>query len=518
MATLKLKTSSENWLKEERPFRSRTAGKIDLGFRAMLASRIDWREGMRKALSSIQTLILFACGAAAQEPPARPDLPLVALDDFSSAVRSQIQEAYADVRAHPDDDAAIGRLGMTFQTYGLLQEAAVYYRRASQLAPSTFRWGYYLGMVESTGGHCDAAAATFRITLQIAPAYVPAQLQLANCLLALADWNGSEELYAAIVKQHPDTADAFYGLGRVRAARRDFSGAADAYGQACALFPDFGAAHYALALIHRTLGQDEKAKQQLQLFEKNRDTVPPSNDPLMSEVRALNLSATNQVQIGIELERQGKLEESIAAHEKALELDPKLVQAHVNLIALYGRVGQFDKAEEHYEVAVRLDAGSTEGYYDYGVLLLGRGKYAQAETAFRKTIEIDPFHSGAHNDLGFLLERQGKLQEAAQEYRKAIENGPNSRLAHFNLGRVLVNQHKYTEGIQELTKTLEPKDQDRPRYSYALGAALARSGDRQKALLYLREARDSAEAQGQAGLLTSIERDLRRLEGPGNPR
>jgi Tfp pilus assembly protein PilF len=88
----------------------------------------------------------------------------------------------------------------------------------------------------------------------------------------------------------------------------------------------------------------------------------------MSEVRALNLSATNQVQIGIELERQGKLEESVAAHEKALELDPKLVQAHVNLIALYGRVDQFDKSEEHYEAAVRLDAGSTEGYYDLRIV------------------------------------------------------------------------------------------------------------------------------------------------------
>ena len=109
------------------------------------------------------------------------------------------------------------------------------------------------------------------------------------------------------------------------------------------------------------------------------------------------------------------------------------------------------------------------------------------------------------------------MQEAAQEYRKALENGPNSRQAHFNLGRVLVNLQKYTEGIQELTKTLEPKDQDSARYAYALGAALARSGDRENALLYLREARDRAEAQGQAELLASIERDLGRLDGPGKP-
>src|SRR5712692_5948692 len=77
---------------------------------------ILWRKGMRSALCLIQTLILFACSAMAQDPPAAPDLPLVALDDFSSAVKGQIQEAYADARAHPGDDTAYGRLGMILQT------------------------------------------------------------------------------------------------------------------------------------------------------------------------------------------------------------------------------------------------------------------------------------------------------------------------------------------------------------------------------------------------------------------
>jgi len=473
---------------------------------------------MRKASCLIQTLILAACSAGAQEPPAMPDLPLLALDDFSVAVRGQIQQACADVRARPDDDIAIGRLGMILQTYGLFQEAAVCYRRAGRLAPSTLRWAYYLGTVESARGNCDAAAATLRIAPRLAPDYAPAQLLLANCLLASADWTGSEELYAAIVKQHPNSADAFYGLGRVRAARRDFTGAADAYGKACALFPDFGAAHYALALIYRTLGQDEKAKEQLRLFEKNKDAAPPSNDPLLNEVRALNLSATNQVQMGIELERQGRLEESVSAHEKALEIDPQMVQAHINLIELYGRLSQFQKAEEHYRAATHLEPGSVESYYNYGVLLVSVQKYEQAESAFRKTIEIDPFHAAAHNNLGYLLERQGKLLEAAAEYRTAIENKPSDRQAHFNLGRVLVNQHEYREGIQELEKTIEPEDENTPRYIYALGAAFARSGDRQNALRYIRQARDGAVARGQSGLVDSIERDLRILETPpGTP-
>ena len=474
---------------------------------------------MRKALCSMfgQMLLLAGCAVGAQESAALPELRSLGLDNMSPGIREQIQEAYREARAHLGDDAVCGRLGMVLETYGLLKDAARCYRRAAQLAPSTFRWAYYLGVVEAGEGQCDAAASTLRLSLRLDPNYVPAQLRLASCLLASADWIRSGELYAAITKHHPDNADAYYGLGRVRAAGHDLAGAAEAYRQACALYPNFGAAHYALALVYRALGQVGQAEEQLHLYERDKDRAPPSGDPLFDEVRALNRSATQQIQIGIELERQGRLEESVAAHEKAVEIDSQLVQAHVNLVELYGRLGQFEKAEEHFRTASHLDPGSSEGYYNYGVLLLSAEKYQQAENAFQKTIEIDPFHAGAHNNLGFLLERQGRLLEAEAEYQTAVENKPNNRQAHFNLGRVLVNLGKYEQGIQELEKTIEPEDEDTPRYKYALGAAFARSGDRQNALRYIRQARDGAVALGQSGLVASMERDLHTLEAPRTP-
>jgi tetratricopeptide (TPR) repeat protein len=444
-------------------------------------------------------------------------LPSLALDSFSPGIRDQIAEAYSYARSHATDAAASGRLGMVLQTYGLLQEARVCYLRAMQLKPSAFEWTYYLGVAEADQGRCDSAISTLGLALRVHPDYVPAKLRLANCLSASADWDASGGLYAEIVEQQPNNADAFYGLGRVRAARRDLAGAAEAYRKAIELFPDYGAAHYALALGYRALAKPDKAEEELRLYEKNKTGAPPAGDPLMAEVRALNHSATYQVQYGAELERQGKLEESAAAHEKALEIDPQLVQAHVNLIRLYGQLGLFERAAEHYRAAIGIDPGSAESYYNYGVLLLSAEKYRPAEDAFRKTLEINPFYASAHNNLGYLLERRGSAPEAEAEYRRAIENKPSDRQAHFNLGRILVNQKKYQEGIEELRKTIEPDDENAPRYVYALGAAFARSGDRQNALRYLRQARDGAVARGQSSLLASIERDLRTLESPGTP-
>jgi len=467
------------------------------------------------ALTLFLGFLAFATLVCGTQSSARaPDFPPLILDGVSGAIRDQIQKPYDYARAHPKEAQASGVLGMTLQTYGLTKEAKMYYQHAAELEPSEFRWTYYLGVLEADQGQCDQATSNLQVALRINPDYVPAKLHLANCLFASAEWKTSEELYNEILRQDADNPDACYGLGRIHSSKRDYNVAVEYFGKALASFSDFGAAHYALALAYRALGEAEKAEEQLHLFEQHKADAPPAYDPLMAEVRALNRSAIFQVQMGIDLERQGRLEESAAAHENALAIDGTLVQAHINLIKLYGEMGQFDKAEQHYRAAIQLDQGSAESLYNYGVLLLSVGKYERSEDAFRKAIDINPYYADAHNDLGYLLERKGLFSEAATEYQRSIDNKPSDRQAHFNLGRILVNQKKYQEGIRELEKTIEPEDEKSPRYLYALGAAFARSGDRLSALRYIRRAREEAAALGQADLLASIDRDLHALEAP----
>jgi tetratricopeptide (TPR) repeat protein len=447
-----------------------------------------------------------------------PDLPRVAFEQFLPAVRDQVQRAYNNAIEHPQEASVNGKLGMVLETYSQFEEAAVCYQRARLLDPASFRWVYYLGVVQAAEGKYDEAAATFRQALRLLPDYLPARLKLAECLRSSASWEESRALYEAILAKHPDSAEAHYGLGRVRAARHDLKGAVESFRQACELFPDYGPAHYALALSYRSLGQADESHKEFALYDKSKAGAPLAGDRLLDEVSSLNLSALHQVQLGKDLEQAGQLEQAAAAHEKALLIDPQLVQAHINLISLYGRLGQLGKAEEHYRAAVQLNPNSAESYYDYGVLLFSQRKYEQGEEAFRKALEINPLYPEAHNNLGYLLEQQGKLSEAMEHFREAIKNKPDYRLARFHLARILVNQQNYQEAIQHLLKTLTPEDESTPGYLYALGATYARAGDPQQALLYLRSARDQASRRGQSQLLASIEQDLRTLEGREVPR
>jgi tetratricopeptide (TPR) repeat protein len=456
--------------------------------------------------------LLFFPDSWLPTPDSLPRLPKVAVANFLPEVRSQVQDAYDTATQHPQDAEASGKLAMLLDLYDRPDQASVCYQRAHQLDGTSFKWLYYLGSLQAKQGKRSEAATTLRAALRLNPDYLPARLKLAESLLLAGEIDASGAVYSEIVKKSSDVAEAYYGLGRIAVKRGDPTAAAGSFRKACALFPTYGAAHYALAQVEVKLGNIEESQKQLILFTKNKTIVPPVDDPLRDEMRKLDMAGRSHLERGFQLEQVGRVQDAIAETEQALRLDPSLVRAHINLIILYGRTGNLAKAEEHYQAVVKLNPnGFPEAHYDHGVLLAEGGKLDEAEKEYRRALEIDPTYADAHNNLGYLLERQGRLAEAATEYRKAIEAKPDSRQAHFNLGRILVNQQEYQEAIEQFQQTLTPVDANTPSYLYALGAAYGRAGDRANALRYLQEAKNQASQRGQQQLVADIERDLHTL-------
>jgi len=471
------------------------------------------------SLPLLAVMLAVGPSAFAAQTPWLPEIPQLNITEFPPETQEQVQQAYAAAREHPKDAGAVGKLGMLLDLYNRSDAASLCYQRAHELDPRSFKWLYYWGSLLLKNRKKHEAVPILTSALQLRPDYLAAQLKLAESLLESGRSEEAGKIYEAILKAYPDSAEAHYGLGRVYASRGNLTEAAKLYSQACELFPAYGPAHYVLAMTYRKLGEVDKAQTELSLYEKDKNVVPPVDDPLRDRLRALDMGATSLLQRGVALEQVGRFQDAIAATEKAAQLDPKLVLAHANLIVLYGRMGNVPKAEEHYRAVLALNPDQfPKAHYDYGVLLMQNGRDQEAEEAFRRAIHANPSYAGAHNNLGVLLHRQGKIPEAAEEFRKALEGNPNSRQAHFNLGRILVNQGNYKEGIKQLSQTLTPVDESTPAYLYALGAAYGRAGDRQKALRYLHEAQQQASARGQSKLLADIEEDLRTLEGSEDSR
>jgi tetratricopeptide (TPR) repeat protein len=107
------------------------------------------------------------------------------------------------------------------------------------------------------------------------------------------------------------------------------------------------------------------------------------------------------------------------AYRRALELDPGVIDAHVNLGRQFHMAGELGKAEPHYREAARLAPDDPTPHFNLGVLLEDVGRREEAVHAYRQAILRDPDFADAHCNLGLLLESLGRRQEAVRHLMAA---------------------------------------------------------------------------------------------------
>jgi tetratricopeptide (TPR) repeat protein len=128
---------------------------------------------------------------------------------------------------------------------------------------------------------------------------------------------------------------------------------------------------------------------------------------------------------GSELEEVSP-EEAMAAYRQALEIDPGLADAHVNLGRLLHERGEAAEAERHYRLALAIRPEDATAVFNLGVALQDLGRLAEAAEAYEKALEIDRSLADAHYNLAGLYERLGQPEAAFRHlrtYRTLIQGG-----------------------------------------------------------------------------------------------
>ena len=459
---------------------------------------------------------LLSAAFAADESVPLPELPRLegaALASVEPSARTQILEALRTARAEPDDPEVNGRLGMILHAYQLYGGAAACYERARILDSRPFPWVYYLATIRAAEGEdLQSAAALYREAIKLEPGYLPARLKLGEVLLNMGEFLQARQVSDVLLDRRADSARVRYLAGRVREAQGDVQAAIENYRIACELSPRFGPAHYALGLAYRELGDMAQARQHLQAYLDHQASVPPTEDRLIDEIESLKSGAYHYVNEGKRLYDKGQITEAFEYYKQAVDLNPRLIHAHVNLISIYGMREDFIQAEKHYRAAIELNPDLAEVNYNYGLVLTQQRRYAEAEEAFRRAIRSNPYFADAYNNLGAVLEAQGEFDKAEQSFRQAIENNPDHREAYFGLGRIAARSGRSDQAIGYYLRTLAPEDDKTPVFMYSLAYAYAGVQDFQKARQYAQRARDLASFHGQSKMVETLERFLEKIE------
>jgi tetratricopeptide (TPR) repeat protein len=432
----------------------------------------------------------------------------LSLETYPAEIRKDLARPYAEAQSHPDDADAVGSLGRILQAWEQWGTAHEVYTRAMSLAPTSFEWHYLDACVLDRLARPQDAVAQLRQAVKIRPEYLAARVRLADALLAGGELQDSQTVFAALAREPQAEPLGLFGLGRILAAEGKHEEAVQTIQRALTLFPEWGAAQYSLALSLRALGRRSEAEQALQRQAQYGTRWPAVTDPVLSAVPGLRNDSAARFRRAKALADDGDLNGAIAEFEAALAADNSLAFAHSSLVKLYGRTGNWAKAEEHYRAALALGSGLAELHYDYGVLLGLQQKWGEAQDAYRRAVAVNPNYPEAHNNLGQVLERNRQFDAALDEYRTASANRPTFRLARFNAGRMLIALGRLDDAIAELQKLTDPRDAEAPRYLFALSTAYVRAGRKDEGIRWATDARQLALQYGDTTLAAAIDRDL----------
>ena len=175
----------------------------------------------------------------------------------------------------------------------------------------------------------------------------------------------------------------------------------------------------------------------------------------------------------------------MAAVEKALELDPELVEARVVLADMLQKDWQWAEAESEFKRALESNPSDALAHVGFAHWLLCQGRTQEALAWAERGRELDPL-ALIGTDMGWFLFHTRRNDEAIRELQSVLAVEPENPRALWFLGFALIEAFRSDEAITTLERVADISDR-RPAVLGVLVRAYAHAGHRREALQVLDE-------------------------------
>src|SRR5215469_10793261 len=153
-----------------------------------------------------------------------------------------------------------------------------------------------------------------------------------------------------------------------------------------------------------------------------------------------------------------KFEAALEPLQKVISAKDDFAYAHFQLGYAYIALGRTKEARPEYERALQLDPKMAEAALNLGILLLNEEPSA-AVAPLQVAVELLPTESRPRTLLGLAYERTGDLKNAAAGFRAALAAEPQSGAAQLGLAKSL-EQEKRPEAVDAYRDYLRVHSED----------------------------------------------------------
>lgn len=310
----------------------------------------------------------------------------------------------------PDNPDVLNLMGLIAQAKGLHEQACGWFYRAIRQAPDAAAFYFNLGLSLFNDNHPHEAVDAYQKAITLQPRQKESYNYLAEVWRSLGNKDAAAENYRKALELDAEYLDARINLAYLN---QDTA----ALERITAQHPDNAMAVYYLSLVYRAAGQNLKA---FELLQKMTD-CPVFDIQLARGELALEFAPD-------------QAENCFAA---ALDLNPRSVNALINLGNFAVSRNDFQQAERYYQRALELDNTDLEAHIGYADMLHRSGRKAEALEQYRAAVLINPESPELSNNLGLLLRETGEYTEALGLFFNAFTKAPEKEEYSLNIAETL---------------------------------------------------------------------------------
>lgn len=185
-------------------------------------------------------------------------------------------------------------------------------------------------------------------------------------------------------------------------------------------------------------------------FKKSASTKPAKPKPYTAEDDPISLTS-KQAPVGAKLYismaqvqlKAGNVDGAIAQYEKAIDDEPKNLQALLGIAHLYDGKGEPAKALEYYKKAVKHHSDNATAHNDLALCYYRNKQSKESIASLKKAIELEPAKPLYRNNLAKIYV---ELDQSGEAY-KTLVSVHGEAVAHYNVGYMLKSRSHNAEAL-----------------------------------------------------------------------
>ncbi|HEY9788629.1 MAG TPA: tetratricopeptide repeat protein [Candidatus Obscuribacterales bacterium] len=162
---------------------------------------------------------------------------------------------------------------------------------------------------------------------------------------------------------------------------------------------------------------------------------------------------------GNDLSKDGKHAEAIEAYNKAIEINPKSINALLNRSIAFETIGQHKKAVDDLTKLIEISPNFVIAYVNRAWVYGRHKEFAEALQDCNKALSLDPKCAAALNNRAAVYNDLGEYDKALDDSTKAIDLAPHLAAAYDTRGVARRHLKQFKLAIEDFNKalTLNPK-------------------------------------------------------------